>query len=639
MSLCNTNTKEKIFIPLMPTKILSYFLKQFLFLLLFFAFGRLIFLIYNVDKLHGIAFFTVLAAFRHAISLDFATACYLMAFPYFLLIIQSLITAYRWSEIISIINKIYFILIILLISIITSVELPLFDEWGNKLNYKALAYLAHPSEIVNTASNAMTAIVLLVLILEFAISFFAYKKYFWERAILAKRNFLFTFLFTVIMPVLLVIGMRGGLQQIPINQSASYYSGNNTLNNVAVNSAWNTIFSFVQNHTHLDKNPYLFYSVSEADSIVKSLYVIPKDTTISLLTTNKPNIVLLIVESWSADFVKSMGGYDSVAPHFEDLINEGFLFNNIYASGERSEQGIVAILSGFPAQPTTSIIKQPDKFKQLPCIKKTLAEQGYNSSFFFGGQLSYSNIKAYLVYNGFEKIIEGEDFDSNLPRGKLAVHDEYVLSRQLKELNSVKTPFFSCLFTASTHPPYDIPMKYVFSWGGAESGMVNAAFYTDKCLANYFADARKQKWYDNTLFVIMADHGCETPKHWNFYSPQHFKIPILFYGNVLKKEYRGMKWNKVGSQIDFPATLLTQLKLDNKKFGWSKNLLNPYCPEFAYYEFWEGLGWIKPKDYFVYESNLNKMYEQKFQSAESEKQSIKEGKAYLQKVFQEYLDY
>ena len=299
---------------------------------------------------------------------------------------------------------------------------------------------------------------------------------------------------------------------------------------------------------------------------------------------------------------------------------------------------MACIFSGFPAHPISSITVQPEKFQKLPSLIKVLKSKGYHSSYYFGGQLIYGNIKGYIMDCGFDKIKEIYDFDKKLPRGKLGIHDQYTLSQQLKDLNSEKQPFISAIFTVSTHSPFDQPMKNVITWGNELNGYLNSAYYTDKCLGDFFKNAKKQPWFDNTLFILVADHGHHSYRHWHPFSPEYHHVPLLFYGNVIKDQWKGTQWKAIGSQTDIAGTLLSQMGIDKKQFHWSKNLLNPSAPQFAYYAFEEGVGWIRPYGYFVYDKKSNQYFF--MQSDEAHKnQMIKEGKSYLQSVFQEYMNY
>lgn len=610
------------------------FLRQMIFWYLFFAFERLIFLLYHISEITKAGLFLILKSFWFGIPLDTSAFCYLIIFPLIISLVQSIYN----HRVFGTINKVYTLFVVLLLSIITSVELGLYDEWKTKLNYKALTYLEHPSEVVRTASWGLTFVTILFIIIQFLIGFFFYNKYVFQRTLNGKRNYLSSLLFLIISAPLIVLGIRGGTQQIPINQSYCYYSSYNILNVAAVNSGWNVMHSIIQNKKFMDHNPYVEFNEKDAETIVKGIYQVEKDTTVLVLKTRTPNVVYILLEGFSADLSKSLGGFD-LTPNFDSLTNEGILFTNMYSSGDRSEQGMASILSGFPAQPATSILKQTSKFSKLPCISRSFASMNYFTSYLFGGQLEYGNIKAYLVFNGFNRILDIDNYPSSIPRGKLGVHDEYIFKRYIEEQNKTKEPFFSCVFTLSSHGPYDQPMKNIYYWGGNENGYINAAHYTDSCLGNYFREAKKQAWYDNTLFVIVADHSHNSPKNWDFNIPAYKRIPFLLYGNVLKDEFKGKKMNRISSQVDISTTILAQLGLDHIEFEWSKDLFNPYTSEFAYYPFPDGFGWVSKDGWIVYD------YLQKKVSASSNPSSVKtkeyelNGKAFLQVLFQKYLDY
>ena len=299
---------------------------------------------------------------------------------------------------------------------------------------------------------------------------------------------------------------------------------------------------------------------------------------------------------------------------------------------------MAALFSGYPAQPIAALTKEPSKYPGLPVINRPFSEKGYHTFYGFGGELSYGNIKSYLTYAGFDNIIEGSDFDADIPRAKLGVHDEYAFPRLLEEINQMPVPFFASWFTVSSHAPYDIPIDYSLDVNGLEVGYVNSVNYTDEHLGRFFENARQQDWYSNTLFIMVSDHGHSSPQKRNFFEPDYRKIPLLFYGDVLKEEFHGKNCNGIGSQTDITATLLAQLSMDHSEFKWSKNLLNPACPEFAYYSFDDGLGWIEPGHHFAYHHELDKYVSESYENKTKQENVIKKGKAYLQVAFQEFLD-
>lgn len=612
-----------------------FFISLYLFWMTVFAVNRLVFILYNLRAFTKTDFWDIAASFFHAIHLDTSAACYLLVLSYALIFFQAFFNLHfiNW------IQKIYIGLGLLAITLLVSAELGVFSEWGTKLHYGAISHLQHPEEIIETAENNVLIVGILLWLGQFSVCYFLYWKFFHINLHHKKRTWLVSVAFVILTPPLVFLGIRGGWQEIPINQSDAYFSKYDIVNLASVNSAWNLGHSIEQNRAYLANNPYDYFPLDEARATVDSIYYHEKDTTIVVLNNRRPNVVMLLLESWSADMIEALGGYKGIAPFFDSLCTDGLLFSKTYSSGDRSDQGMAAIFSGFPAQTTTSIIKQHNKFSQLPSINTQMKEAGYSSSFIFGGQLSYGNIKAYMMFNGFDKIIEGSDYNMNVARGKLGVHDEVVLARQLEELKNEKEPFFSAAFTLSSHSPYDMPMDWTIDWGGDHQGYLNSVRYTDNCLRDYFREAKKQPWYANTLFILVADHSHASPTDFYIFHPEYRQIPMLFFGEVLKDEYRNYRYDRLCSQVDLTATLMCQLDMDATRYKWSKNLFNPTYDEFAFYGFIDGLAWMRPDSFFVYHKGIERFLCDEDSSFTNSPKMLREGYSYLQVLFQEYLDY
>ncbi len=618
-------------------RILSSFFRQLMFWMLVFALSRMIFLVYNLNllKVEGVRFSEVIDAFWHSLHLDLATAAYFMMFPFVLLLIQSFYSP-RW---LNRVNRIYVFIGLFLFCLLTIAELGIYPEWKTKMPFKAFTYLSNPTEVYDTISTSLFFTLLGLFIVNLTIVYFAYVKWIYKDLVHIGRNYIFIVVFAVITPVLLFIGARGGVQQIPINQSESYYSHHNILNLASVNSGFNLFISIIENYKNFGKNPYAFYSKEEVEKTIKQIQRTEHDSTTLVLTTGRPNIVLLILESWSADLIESLGGEPGITPEFHKLEKEGILFTGLWATGPRSEQAMSSIFGGFPAHPISSITVQPDKFSKLTTITHKLIEQGYSTSFYFGGQLIYGNIKGFILHNGFQRITELDNFgNGKVKMGKLGIHDEFMLARQLSDLNKEKQPFFSALFTLSSHSPYDQPMDEVLQWGDNERNYINSAYYTDRSLGEFINNARKQPWFKNTLFIVVADHSHNSYRNWAFTTPLYHKIPLLLFGDVIKKEYKGTTNPKLSNQSDLASTLMHQLAIPAGEFHWSRNLFNPYTPEYAYYSFEEGVGWIRPSGHIVFDAGIKHFHE--ISVPEQYRDSIeREGKSYLQAVFEEYMSY
>lgn len=610
------------------------FLRHYIFWMLVFVVVRSIFLCWNTEELSGAGFGEIISVYAHAIYLDTATACYFLIPPFLFLTLATVLKK-KW---ILKVNRGFTILLLVCVSLITFGDLPIYDEWHTKLNYKALWFFGNPAEVFHTASPVQLISGILFTIFLTWILFRLYKKICLPDEIPPVKPWWGTITFFLGSAPLIFLGMRGGWQPIPIQVSDAYYSStHNVLNLTSVNSTFNLLSSCIEN-LKADE-PYRFIPADEAKKIFTEMNAVEKDSTIHILKNDRPNVVLVVLESWSADLVKSCGGYDSICPFFDSMADSGLLFSDCYASGSLSDQGMAAVFSGFPAQPLTSVITQPEKYVHLPCINSDFEKAGYHTSFMFGGQLSYGNIKAYMYHNGFDKIIEGDDFDASIPQGRLGVADEYLFNRQLAELSKEQQPFFAAMFTLSTHGPFDFPMEEKLHWGEKEKPFINSVLYADNCIRNFINQAKKQSWYDNTLFVFVSDHSHNSPKNWAFNQSEYRRIPMLFYGNAIKPEYRGMKYEKIASQTDLAATLLAQLNLDISKYRYSKNLLNPYSPSYAYYAFGEGFGLVKPEGKTTWHVKDGRQEYEQYDSPGDKARITKEGKAFLQVLMDEYFSF
>ena len=523
---------------------------------------------------------------------------------------------------------------ILFTNIVSAGEICLYKEWETKLNYTALSHLKQPSEVFLTASN----IDYLIFIFYILISIIIIRLYFYNIKFHIKfqknsfKSILKRVFFAPLILAVFFYFIRGGMQSIPINISDAYFSKNIIVNDLTVNSNWNIIQSYFKSSRSINGNPYIKYSKKEYDLFVEN-YISDSNITslpTKILKDNQPNIVFILLESWSADIIESLGGLKSITPNFNKLEEQGLLFSNFYSNGWKSEQAVSSIFSSFPVFPYISIIKETDKARKLPSINKSL--KNYNSSFIFGGQLSYGNIKGFLLNQKFDLVLDIDDFKH--PRGRLGIHDEFMFDEFHLHLNKMKEPFFSTLFTLSSHSPYDFPFKHKFSFNSRHDPYVNSVAYTDSCLGVFFQKIKNEKWYDNTLFIIVSDHSHSTPIHRRVAQKERFKIPMLWYGNVLNEKYKGFSNEILSSHIDITPTLLSQLnyKVDSKYFGNDIFKLNKkYVP----YSFVRGYGMINDFSNYAYSITYNKPFEI---DIKKDSNIIKNTELFMQYSFDKYMN-
>ena len=611
------------------------------FIILFCCFfvGRCCFLIANAHLIESAAAWDIARCFTHALRIDLSAACYIMAIPLLLLALHCIFG----KKLILTILKIYFPIVIFAYALVAFADIAVYSEWATKLNYKALAYLQHPMEIVKSASTAHTLTVILGTLFFAAAFIFIYLKFafhFIENKKL-NRNYTIGILLLLLGEPLLFAGIRGGFQQIPISQSAAYYSKSQILNDTAVNPMWNLGHSILNFSKLNDTNPYITMDMGAAEKIVSTLITEESDSTVNVLKTNPKdvNVVIILLESWSADLIESLSGEKGITPFFHELEKKGLLFTNFYANGHRSQLGIAALLSGFPPVPDLSITDNIEKYPKLNSIIKDINNR-YSTSFWFGGDLTYGNIRAYLMSNQFDAVYGEEDFPKELPRGKLSIFDRYSLDCYAKELKKEKRPFFSIFFTASTHSPYDEPKDVEqLTWDCVELPYLNSAKYTDDCLRQFFETVEKEDWYENTLFILVADHSHQTHLKRDYYSSEYQHVPMLWCGGALKDEYRGATVDKYCSHIDISKTILKQLGFTTSQYIWSQDIMNPYAKSATPVEIPNGLGWISSEGYIRYDGQWKTFptingYEDST-SLNTAKTALS---AYLQVLYQRYLE-
>lgn len=612
------------------------FFKLVLFWLIVFNFWRILFLLYYFSylKADAIPFFDVIRSIPAAFVLDLATTSYILLIPFILLIIKALVK----KEFIGKLIQVYILSIIILYGMLAMGELGLYAEWKTKLSHKALVYLKQPTEVLHTVGYFTLLLYFSILAVASWLFYKLFMRWIYPTIAQLKAKIHYVILSFFILSFWLVIVARGGFQAIPVSISSAYYSNHQMLNVAAVNPLFN-ISASILNAIQV-KNENIFKSMPEetAKSIVAQLHDYENDTLVPILTSDKPNIVIVLLESWSADLIESLGGEPGITPHFRALEREGLLFTNFYANANRSQQAIGSLYSGLPGIPITTITDHPEKYYALPSLSKDLRQIGYTSAFYFGGQLNYGNILSYLIHNELDVIIEGKDLPRQWPRGKLGVHDGILLPWAANALSELKEPFFSTIFTLSSHSPYDYPMEHVLHWPKIEKPYVNGAYYTDMALGEFFKEARNTAWYKNTLFIVVADHSKNTYKNHPLGSFEFHKIPLLITGPVLKDAYKGMQFDKICGNTDLPATILKQLGLSDSEYIWSKDIFNPYAPEFAFFELKEGLGWKRPYGYFVWDKLADRYLQMEIQS-DMEEETILEGKAYLQQLFEDFINY
>jgi phosphoglycerol transferase MdoB-like AlkP superfamily enzyme len=596
-----------------------------LFWLAFFFMARLFFLLVQYHSSFQNGFLPLTGTFLSGIRLDISTTGYYMIIP-LLVIIPGIFFNGNWYR--SFLRWYTYALIVLSSVIIVS-DANLYSYWGFRMDYTPMMYLKTPGEAMASVSTLTMVLYLFAILLMSLISIYLYNKLIDRQFNNFERVRLWVpgVLFFLILWGALLIPIRGGFGVAPINAGTVYFSKNMFLNHAAINAVWNVGTSaFTQKPVN---NPYIFGEQQSGQIMVDSLMA-DKGISLKVLNNERPNVIMLVLESFSGYLIGPMGGDSLITPEFNRYSKEGILFSEFYATGTRTDKAMPAILNGYPAQPAQSIIKEPKKSQSLPSLVRILNEHGYNSSFWYGGEINFANFNSFVIGSGFNEIITKNNFDPADYNSKWGVHDHILFEALKDSMRNVQEPFMKVILTLSSHEPYDVPMENVFAGSDVITKYKNSVYYTDKALGSFLDWAKGTEWWNNTLIIMVADHARIYDDMPNF-KQNVFRIPMLWIGGALEK--KGLKIEKLGSQTDIPVTLLNQLGI-GCIFPFSKDLLSDKSKSFAFYTYNEGFGFITDSSAAAFDlkSRTPVMSDGKDPlSAENN------GKAFLQVLFEDYL--
>lgn len=623
-----------------------YLARTFAYWIAVFAAFRLIFVLVNFRAFSNLKL--PAQGMLEALPLDFSMAAWFCLLSWVLLMVGCLLPLRMLA-----VQRILITGLTFLYGLIAVGEAAAYSEWKSKLNFKVMSVLMQPSEFLAIAPLSDVLLMSLLWLLPVAAATTLLYPRMVEPAftnpwIKGKRQLgqqIAAFALTLTLFVPLAGLARGSAGSIPISMSRVYFTSHQAANDLAVNPGWNMFFQIVNFSSVFAKgNPFEFMPLGEAQQIVRrirgSYAAADREPPQKIIDNPKPNIVLMILESWSGDMISSIQkSSEEFTPEFHELEKSGVLFTAFQANGNRSQQGITSILTGFPALGLVAAADDLGFISRLPGLGHRLTKSGYSSAFVYGGQLEYGNIKAVVSSGGFQRIHSGQsNFPDHLRRGAMGVHDGEIIDDVIAEGDRLQEPFFLTQFTLSSHSPYDFPgAEKITKTHHIEEPYSNSIRYTDEALGKFFARARTRPWFKNTLFVLVSDHGHNTWRDLPIWHPEYRRIPLLLTGPVIKKEFRGSHRSTIGSQIDIPATLLGQLDEPRDDFEWSNDLFSKNQNRFAHYELNYGFGFITPDGAVVYDKAADKNI---FATLPDNKvaDAILTGKAYTQCSMQTFID-
>lgn len=589
--------------------------------ILLFEAGRLFFLFVTRKEADVAGFDQGWGTLWHGLRMDMSMAAYITLPVILFLLAGCFIRAMNNV----LIFKTYTILIFVLALLVYVVDAQSFRFWGHRLHFSALEFLQSPKEAAASVAHFP--------LIKWAVLFTA-AIWIGVKLIHAFLNRhlpfqhqdkrLFTFLILLLLLPLSILPLRGGWQLAPINQSSVYFSTNGYANQAALNPMWNFAFS-IKRSREVTENPYIVMPETEAEKVVKDLF----KSTPQLPDTarSRKNVILLIWESFTAKVVDTSYNGIEITPNFNRLKTEGIWFSNAYATGDRTDKGIVGILSGYPAQPISSIVKNPDKSRTLPHLATAFSREGYHTAFYYGGEMEFANIKSYLMQGAFRELVDVNAFRKADRNSKWGAHDGVVMERFKLALQTMPQPFFANWLTLSSHEPYETPVNRVIKGKGDEAAFLNSMHYTDMVVGEFVDFCKGQPWWNKTLLVIVADHGHRFPLSASQFS--NFHIPLLVLGGSVTPQV----YSAVAEQNGLPATLLWWNGITDTSFSYSRNWFADAQPR-AYFSFNNGFGYLKNGEGIVFDNISQNVVDSMGPYAPS---TLVEGRALQQYYFSDFL--
>ena len=547
----------------------------------------------------------------HGLSLDLSTALYVLIIPFLLTLVSvwwKNEKILRWSL------RIYFIIIAIAFALAFVADTSLYPFWGFKLDASCLQFFDTPGDM---AASVSTGYLLLRLVILVIIAWVIYKGY--PKGGIAAESSQFSVIsstletaFYIICIPLFVIGIRGGLDESTTNVGQVYYSQNQFLNHSAVNPVFSFLSSFEKTANNIVD--YNFYTDDECNKLMEGLYPTTSVDTDTLLTTERPNIVIILMES-AGDFLSD------VMPNLQRLKTEGINFTNCYGNTWRTDRGTVCTYSGYPSFPTSSVMKMPKKTYLLPSIASSLQQEGYHTYYLYGGDINFTNMRSYLIATGWEKLTWKVDYNSEEQNSaNWGVRDDITFGTLYQQITSMpqEEHYLIGFSTLSSHQPWDVPVKKY------EEEVPNAFFYLDQCIGDFINKLKQTPQWKNLLIVFLPDHSIDYGRYTES-EPLRNKIPLVWTGGAVKAHQDIATYC---NQTDLAATLLAQLRLPHDNFLWSRDVLSKsYKYPFATHNFNNGLSLTDSTGFVAYDLESQQVITNK--SSETSR-LVKMGKAILQ---------
>ena len=562
----------------------------YIFLMSLLSLNRLLLFIIYQDRIFasGVNYYL---SFLYGLKMDTIIVCYALSIPTILLLLLPKI----FSNIINKILNIYFLIILLLIILAEAITIPFFSFYDARPNEMFINYLQYPKEVIQTIYKAYAIELIVILIICFIVTkiYMSIKE---DFSRFFKVNYLKRILLFIPLSLILFIGMRSSFGHRAANLSSVTYSKSHLVNEISKNSVYSIAYTiYAQMQYSANVKEYGDMDIKEAirrvrkrlniNNTNKDIPFLRKEKT-NFKSDYKKNIVIFIQESMGARFISSLNGKKGLSPNIDKLSKESIFFTNMHSVGTRSVRGLAAIISGYIPLPGRGVIKRPKGNPNFFTIAELLKAYNYKTGFIYGGEKDFDNMGAWFYGNGFDEVIDEKSYENPIFKGTWGVSDEDLVKKanqRFKELTKKNENFAYVIFSSSNHTPYEFPENRIKLVDGVEKNSVeNAIKYADYAIGEFFKLAKKEKYYKDTVFLVIADHDVRVYGK-DLVPIKAFHIPAFIIADGIK----AMKYNKVSYQPDALATAIDLLGFDTKHLALGKSIFNDKKNEIAFMKFYD----------------------------------------------------
>ncbi len=531
---------------------------------------------------------------------DTVVSCYILALPLLLMAI---------GEIVRIRKRTFYVIVHYTCMVLYTVaffacaaDIPYFCYFFSRLDVVALNWIESFPVMASMILSEPRYVIYLLVFIAVAVGWWLIGRLLSRRLLLNNIDkelpMPWSITLTIVLAALLFVGMRGKIfSKIPIRVGTAYFCNNPFLNQIGLNP----VFTFIKSIESSGKSantPLELTDKQTADELLEELRAIPIDTSLAEAALRLPentNVVLILMESMSANKTGLCGEKTSLTPCLDSLMKQSITFIDFYSAGIHTYNGIYSTLYGHPALLTRQLMKSTP-MPHVCGLPQALSDNGYSTTYFMTHDEDYDNMRGFLYQNGFERVVGQHNYPASEIVGTWGVPDHVMLDHVIEHCDSAmySGPFFVCAMTCSDHGPYIIPDGIDFQPKNKEIKK-QIVEYADWSIGQFINKAASRPWFSNTLFIFVADHGASMDITYDM-SLSYNHVPLLFYHpGYLAPHFI----DRLGLQIDIPATTLGLLGIEHKNKTMGINLLRQKRP-YAYFSADDKIGVVDSEYFYIY---------------------------------------